>query len=131
MALKLAQMFGKHSEEYSNLSNLVAELRAEMSVDFTTAQTNENESLDNAEKQRAENINFSHELKFEEDPKQFVLDSKKAFKLFISGLNDDMRYDQLMELAPHNPNSFPYQMGEGKLDVGPLQKAAGVMAASN
>ncbi len=116
MALRVVQTLGKHTEEYSNLSNLVAEM----------CQKNENESLNNAEIERIRNTNFSQELEFKEDPKQFVLDSKKAFKLFISGLNDDMRFDQLITQVPHNPTSFPYQMGEGKVDVGPLQKTTDV-----
>lgn len=117
MALNAVQTLGTNVTA-TDLSALIEEKCSDLHIDLRSVGK---ECLNSDEKTKVDNVYFSEELDFQEDPKRYVLNSKKAFKLFISGLNDGMKFDQVIKLTPHDPKDFPYQMGSGKIDFWSLK----------
>ena len=119
MAVRVVQtLSGKDEPPPTDLSFLVGKMCDNLKIVY---EPTKKEALNSAEQEKADSTHFPEDLNFQVDPKLYLLESKKAFNLFISGLNEDMRFNKLMELIPHDPKRFPYQMGEGTVDVQPLQ----------
>lgn len=62
-------------------------------------------------------VTFPQHLNF--SVKVNLADSKKAFKNFIGGLDQNMTYSGLWDIYPHNPHTYPNPIGD--VDMAPFK----------
>ena len=98
------------------LSSVVDDMGKELKTQIEPVKK---ESLDLAEQKKVSHLQFAEELDFQTDPKIYLVESKKAFNIFLSGLDEEMNFEKMV---PHNPSMFPHQMGKF-VDVRRLQVA--------